>query len=93
MLLFVGKEKNTTLSTSQALTVPGTGHKHANVARIIATSQAVRYFQDGTVPTAINGHPLAVDTERWFFDNLDNLQFFEQAASATLWVEYYVAGN
>ncbi|MDZ4784241.1 MAG: hypothetical protein SGJ19_28675 [Planctomycetia bacterium] len=50
----MGKERITDLSEATALTVPN----GAKLATITNTGCAVRYWTDGSVPTAVQGHVL-----------------------------------
>lgn len=89
----MGYQQITDVSASTALTVPTTtesGRKQQpTMAVIIAESQAVRWRDDGTAPTATVGMPLAVGVPLNYDGNLQNIRFFEQAASAKLNVSYY----
>lgn len=85
----LGYQQITALSAATALTVP-TG---ANFAVIIAETQAVRFRDDGTAPTATVGMALAVAQEFEYAGNLSAIRFIEQTASAKLNVSYYkIAG-
>lgn len=84
-LVPMGYQQITNLSASKNLTVP----VGARVARIICETQAVRWRDDGGVPTTNVGMPLAVNTELMYDGNLGIIQFTEQVASAKLNVAYY----
>ena len=81
----LGYQQITSLSASTALTVPG----GATMALIVAETQAVRWRDDGTAPTASIGMPLAVGTSLSYDGDLKAIRFIQQAASATLNVSYY----
>lgn len=80
-----GYQQITSLSTATALTVPN----GARLAVIIPQTQAVRFRDDGTAPSASVGLPLAVGQPMEYDGNLRALQFIEQAASAALNIAYY----
>lgn len=81
----LGYQQITSLSAATALTVPA----GATIAVVVATTQAVRWRDDGTNPTATVGMPLAVGTERVFTGGLAALRFIEQTASAAINISYY----
>ena len=81
----LGYQQITSLSASAALTVP-TG---ATMALIVADTQAVRWRDDGTAPTATVGMPLAIGTSLSYDGDLKAIRFIQQSASATLNVSYY----
>jgi hypothetical protein len=81
-----GYQQITGLSSVKTLTVP-TG---ATLAFILAESQAVRWTDDGSTPSASVGMPLAVGVPFMYCGDLAALKFFEQAASATVNVSYYL---
>ena len=81
----LGHQQITSLSASTALTVP-TG---ATMALIIAETQAVRWRDDGTAPTASVGMPLATGVSLSYDGDLKAIRFIEQTASAKLNVAYY----
>ena len=81
----VGYQQITSLSAATALTVPA----GARSAVIIAQTQAVRWRDDGTNPSATVGMPLAVAAVLEYSGNLAAIKFFEQAASAALNISYY----
>jgi hypothetical protein len=80
-----GYQQITSLSAATALTVP-TG---ATSVLITVESQAVRWRDDGTNPTATVGMPLAVGQSIAYAGDLSLLKFIEQTASAKLNVSYY----
>ena len=81
----LGYQQITSLSASTALTVP-TG---ATMALIVADTQAVRWRDDGTAPTASVGMPLAIGVSLSYDGDLKAIRFIQQASSATLNVSYY----
>jgi hypothetical protein len=81
----LGFQQITSLSAAQALTVP-TG---ALEARIQCTTQAVRWRDDGSDPTATVGMLLPVNTDIVYNGRLDKIKFIEATASAVLNVSYY----
>lgn len=79
------RQKITSLSSATALTVP-TG---ARLAVVMVETQAVRWSDDGTDPTASSGMPIAAGGG-WIFDsNLSALKFIEQVSGAVMNVSYY----
>lgn len=81
----LGYQQITSMSSAQSLTVPA----GATFARIICQTQAVRWRDDKTAPTASVGMPLAVGTLLEYDGDLKNIQFIEQTASAALNIAYY----
>ena len=81
----VGYEQVTSLSAATGLTVPG----GAKMAIIVPESQAVRWKDLGTDPTASVGMPLAAGDYLEYEGDLDNITFIEQASGAKLNVSYY----
>ena len=81
----LGYEQITSLSASTALTVP----VGATMALIVAETQAVRWRDDGTAPTASVGMPLATGTSLSYDGDLKAIRFIQQTASAVLNVSYY----
>jgi hypothetical protein len=62
------------------------------LALITPQTQAVRWRDDGTNPTAAAGYPLAVGAELEYDSaNLPALKFIEQTASAAINIAYYGA--
>lgn len=82
----LGYQQLTSLSGATALTVPA----GASLAMCIPETQAVRWRDDGTNPTATVGMPLAVG-DTLFLDTSAMAVFkvIEQTASAKLNVSYY----
>lgn len=82
----LGYQQITNLSAAVGLTVP-TGTSFAIVQ---PETQAVRWRDDGTNPTATVGYPLAVGSELLYdAAQLAVVKFIEQAASASLSIAYY----
>jgi hypothetical protein len=61
----------------------------ANVAWISVGSEAIRYRDDGTPPTASVGFPLAAGATLLYVGTPRLIQFIEQKASATVDVLFY----
>lgn len=81
----LGYQQITSLSAATALTVP-TG---ATMALIVPETQAVRWRDDGTNPTASVGMPVAVGEALNYDGDLSRIRFIEQTASAKLNISYY----
>jgi len=81
----LGYQQITSLSAATALTVP-TG---ATMALIVPETQAVRWRDDGTDPTASVGMPVAVGESLNYDGDLKRIRFIQQTASATINVSYY----
>jgi hypothetical protein len=86
----LGYQQIADLSAASALTVP----PGANFAIIAAEGAPVRWRDDGVVPTAAIGVPMATtDSPLQYSGALPKLQFIQQSASAKLNVAYYrIAG-
>jgi hypothetical protein len=89
-----GYQQITVLSAAVGLTVPAAGvvpasQQKPTSARIIPQTQAVRWRDDGTAPTATVGQPLAVGSELIYSGDLNKIQFIEQTASAALNITYF----
>lgn len=81
----VGYQQITSLSASTALTVPA----NARYCVVIPETQAIRFRDDGTAPTATVGMPLTVSQPFVYTGDLSAIRFIEQTASAKLNVSYY----
>lgn len=82
----LGYQQLTSLSAATALTVPA----GTILALCTPETQAVRWRDDGTSPTASIGQPLPVGAElRYDAGGLALIKFIEQVASAKLNVVYY----
>jgi hypothetical protein len=89
----LGYQQITSLSSSSALTVPITDVNglscRPSIALITPESQAVRWRDDNTAPTAGVGMPLAAGVTLQYDGDLTKIQFIEQTASAKLNISYY----
>ena len=81
----LGYQQITSLSSATALTVPS----GATAALIVATTQNIRWRDDGTNPTASVGMPVLVDTYFTYDGDLNRIRFIEQSSGAVLNVSYY----
>ena len=89
----LGYEQITSLSSATGLTVPS---KDVNglackpsIAMITPETQAVRWRDDDTDPTASVGMPLAAGTTLQYDGDLTKIKFIEQVAGAKLNISYY----
>lgn len=83
-------EQLSSLAGSTALTNLPAG---TSMIMVVPESQAVRWRDDGTAPTAAIGMPLAVgQTLVYTAKNMSALRFIEQTASAKINVAYYGQG-
>jgi len=80
-----GFQQITGLSSVKGLTVP----VGARMCRIEATTQAVRWRDDGTDPSSTVGMTLAAGAGIDYDGELTKIRFIEAAASAVLNVSYY----
>ena len=80
-----GYQQITAVNASVGLTVPS----GAVIALIRANTQAVRWRDDGTAPTAAIGVPLAAGETLQYEGDLSAIKFIEQTASAALDISYY----
>jgi hypothetical protein len=80
-----GYQQITVLTAAVSLTVPA----GATGAMIVADTQAVRWRDDGTAPTAAIGMPLPAGTVLWCTGNLAVIQFIQEAATAVLNITYF----
>lgn len=81
----LGHQQITTLTAATALTIP----EGARCAIISAQTQAVRWRDDGTSPTAAIGIPLAAGADFFYVGKLAKLKFIEQVVGGVLNVAYY----
>jgi hypothetical protein len=81
----LGYQQITSLSSAQSLTVP----LGATMALIVPETQAVRWRDDRTAPTASVGMPVAVGESLNYDGDLKSIRFIEQTASAKINVSYY----
>lgn len=85
-----GYQQVTSISTAKSLTVPTTcGATPVTLARITIEAQAVRYRDDGTLPTATVGMPMAVAASLDYTGSLSKIQFIEQTVGGIVNVSYY----
>ena len=60
------------------------------IALITPQSQAVRWRDDGTAPTATVGYPLAISSELVYTSqSMGNLRFISQVAGAAINIAFY----
>ena len=90
----LGYQQITSLSSAASLTVPTTTPlgtvASPRIALLQCESQAVRWRDDGTSPTASVGMILNVGDQPYPYDgDLKKIKFIETAASAKLNVSYY----
>ena len=81
----LGHQQITDLSSAVGLT-PASG---AQRALLCAQTQAVRFRDDGTSPTATVGIHLAAGEPYLYEGDLSAIEFIEEAASAKLDISYY----
>jgi len=81
----LGYQQITSLSAATGLTVP----VGATSALIVASSQAIRWRDDGVNPTASVGMPVTIDTYFSYDGDLNRIRFIEQLSGAALNVSYY----
>lgn len=84
-LTSTGYQQLTSLSAAASLTVPA----GSRWALITPETQAVRWRDDGTNPTATVGMPIAIGVSFWYTGEMSAIKFIEQTASAKLNVTYY----
>jgi len=86
----LGFQQITSLSGSTALTLPSVSLGiMPKMVVIHCESQAVRWRDDGTAPTATVGMQLPVGGELIYDGDLRAIRFIEEVASAKLDVSYY----
>lgn len=91
-LIPMGYQQITSLSAATGLTVPTNAQgQYANRAIVVPQTQAVRWRDDGTAPTATVGQPLAVGAELSYDGDLTKIKLIEQTASAAINICYYMA--
>jgi hypothetical protein len=90
----MGYQQITSLSNATNLTVPQRTPNGQNgkpvFALIVAETQAVRWRDDLTSPSASVGMPLAVGIPLQYDGDLTNIRFIEQVAGAKLNISYYM---
>ena len=89
----LGYQQITSLSSATGLTVPQTDLNglacKPSLALITAESQAVRWRDDNTAPTASVGMPIYVGASLSYDGDLNRIRFIQEAASAKLNISYY----
>jgi hypothetical protein len=81
----LGYQQITSLSSAAGLTPP----QGATLALIVPETQAIRWRDDGTNPTASVGMPVAAGAYLSYDGDLNRIKFIEQTASAKINVSYY----
>lgn len=81
----LGYQQITGMAAATNLTPPA----GATSAVIQASTQAVRYRDDGVAPTATVGQPLAINQQFTYSGPLTVIQFIQQTSGAILDVTYY----
>lgn len=91
-----GFARFTSLGSAVDLTSPASGTAlataiaaGARIAILVCETQAIRWRDDGSNPTAAIGMPLPVNTIFTYTGDLSALKVIEQTASASLNVAYY----
>jgi hypothetical protein len=88
----LGFQQITSLSSASGLTVPTNAlGQYANRAIVHTETQAVRWRDDGTSPTAGIGMRLTVGSELEYDGDLAKIKFIEETASAKINISYYMA--
>lgn len=82
----LGYKQITSLSSATGL---GTIPQGATLALIVPETQAIRWLDDGTNPTASVGMPVAAGSYLSYDGDLNRIKFIEQSASAKINVSYY----
>jgi hypothetical protein len=89
----LGYQQITSLSAATGLTVPSKDVQglacKPSIAMITPETQAVRWRDDDTDPTASVGMPLAAGTTLQYDGDLTKIKFIEQTAGAKLNISYY----
>lgn len=81
----LGYQQINNLLAATALTVPdGTSY-----CIITAETQAVRWRDDGTNPTASVGYPLNTGVELFYDSQIARIRFIEQASGGAININYY----
>ncbi len=81
----LGYQQITSLASAAKLTVP----QGATMAILEAETEAVRWRDDGTAPTASIGMLLETDTPYEYSGDLSAIQFIATTSGAVLDVSYY----
>jgi len=89
----MGYQQITSLSSSTNLTVPARDLNGLvgtpRIAIITPETQAVRWRDDNTAPTASVGMPLAAGVTLQYDGDLSQIKFIEQVGGAKLNITYY----
>jgi hypothetical protein len=89
----IGYEQITSLSTATALNAPSTDANGLNCrpsfALISCEAAAVRWRDDGVVPTASVGMPLAAGVTLQYDGDISRVRFIQQTPGAKLNISYY----
>ena len=89
----MGYQQITSLSSSTNLTVPARDLNGLvgtpRIAIITPETQAVRWRDDNTAPTASVGMPLAAGVTLQYDGDLTQIKFIEQVGGAKLNITYY----
>lgn len=89
----LGYQQISSLSSATGLTVPSVDVNGLSckptIAIITPETQAVRWRDDDTNPTASVGMPLAAGVTLQYDGDLTKIKFIEQTASAKLNITYY----
>ena len=89
----MGYQQITSLSSSTKLTVPASDLNGLvgtpRIAIITPETQAVRWRDDNTAPTASVGMPLAAGVTLQYDGDLTQIKFIEQVGGAKLNITYY----
>jgi hypothetical protein len=89
----LGYQQIISLSAATGLTVPSKDVQglacKPSIAMITPETQAVRWRDDDTDPTASVGMPLAAGTTLQYDGDLTKIKFIEQVAGAKLNISYY----
>lgn len=78
-----------TLDTGGSLTVPNTAQQPPSYVLLSPDTQAVRFRDDGTAPTAAIGIVIAVGTIFKYEGDLKAIRFISATAGANLNISYY----
>lgn len=89
----IGYEQITSLATPTALNAPSTDANglscRPSFAMITSEGAAVRWRDDGGLPTASLGMPLAAGVTLQYDGDIARIRFIQQTAGAKLNVSYY----
>ncbi len=77
------------VDTAQGLTIPTNKPQRPTYAIITAVTQAIRWRDDGTAPTATVGMPVAVNSPFVYNGDLSAIRIIASTAGAEVNVSYY----